>query len=224
MQFDEIGTDFLPILPSVPEGGMIYYLQTSCTLRGRAHQNTFFLTFNGGEKSVAQFFSDNTQTIMLRLLLMQSWDVFMLGYWFVKLFPPPYVIQFVPFPQFGFWAEPAAPSKDLAIVSMKTEQTGPKSRGRKFLFGLPATWVDGNQLTTDAVERIASRVSTWEQLYHPDYTDWPYTMGLMHRYVDGVKHSPLVPFNYWPFERMLVRVQLVKHRHVRRSSRWPVIT
>src|SRR5215212_75848 len=102
MLFDDIQADALPFLPNVPEGGMIYYLETLCYLRGRKHSNTFFCTFNGGEKEVPQFFNDQNLEIMLRLLLMQSWDVFMVGYWFVKLFPPPYVVQFAPFPQLRY--------------------------------------------------------------------------------------------------------------------------
>jgi hypothetical protein len=223
VNYGDLITDFLPVLPSVPEGGMLYYLQTECTLRGRRHQNTFFMLFTGGEKSVPQFYADNTTTIMHRLLLMQSWEVFMYGYTFVKLFPPPYVIQFFPVLLPGFWFEPAAENKHLAIMSAKTEQSGHKSRGRKFLFGMPASWVSGNQLTNAAMASMSSRIDTWNQLYTPSYPDWPYVMGLSHRYVNGVYHSPLNPINFWPYERMYLNQRLVKHRHPKRSSRWPHI-
>lgn len=217
----DIITDFLPVLPNVPETGMLYYLQTECLLRGRRHQNTFWLRFVGGEKTVFQFFQDNTLTIMNRILLCQSWDVQMLGYWFVKVFPPPYVIMFVPYPLFGFYTEPACENKQLAIASLYTELRGRKNRGRKFIFGMPASWVTGNQLTPEGVEIINSRFMTFTQLYHPDYEEWPYTWGLMHRYVDGSYHSPLNPLNYAEFRHHVIRTALVKHRHVKRSQRWP---
>jgi hypothetical protein len=219
MQHDDIGTDFLPFLPEVPEGGMIYYLETLARLRGRNHSNTFFCTFNGGEKTVPSFFNDMNQEIAMRLLSMQSWDVFMVGYWFIKLFPPPYVIFFAPWPMFGLHAEPAAPSKSLAIVSYKTVERGPRGRGRKFLFGLPESFVTGDSLNPSGYEYLSARVSAWAQMWHTDYTDWPYTMGLMHRYVNGSKRSPLIPTNYWPQDKMLVKQNLVKHRHIARSSR-----
>jgi hypothetical protein len=213
MLFDDIQQDALPFLPSVPEGGMIYYLQTHCFLRGRVHQNSFFCTFNGGEKEVPAFFNDQNTEIMLRLLLLQSWDVFMVGYWFVKLFPPPYVVQFAPFPQFGFWPEDAAPSKALGHVSFQTAQTGRRRFMRKYLFGLPASWIDGEYLTPEAHLRVFARLSAWEQMWHTDYTDWPYTMGKMNRYIDGSYRSPLNPINYWPLDRMNIKKRLMRHYH-----------
>lgn len=218
----DILPDYLPVLPEVPEGGMLYYLQLESLLRGRRHQNTFFMTFNGGEKTVFDFFHDMTFNVANRVLAMQSWDVHMLGYLFVKLFPPPYVIMFIPYPFFGFWTEPACENKELVTISCKTEQSGPKSRGRKFLFGVPASWIDGPRLTGEGLERVDSHVQTWQQLFAGHGGESSYTMGLMHRYVDGSYHSPLNPINYWPYERWLVRRDLVQHKHPRASKRWPI--
>lgn len=202
---------------------MIYYLQSEAMLRGRTHQNTWFCTFNGGEKSVFDFFRDQTQEVINRVALLQSWDVQYFGYWFVKLFPPPYVIQFFPYPIFGFQTETATENKNLAIVSFKTAQQGPRSWMRKFLFGLPASWIDGDKVTEFAHLQIFARLSVWEQQWHTDYTAWPYTMGKMNRYIDGSYRSPLNPINYWPLDRMIVRKRLVKHRHAKRSQRWPFL-
>lgn len=213
MLFDDIQQDALPALDGVPEGGMIYYLQFEYTLRGRHHQNTFFCTFNGGEKSVFDFFRDQHREIAFRLAAMQSWEVLQLGYWFVRLFPLPYVVMFVPTALPGFWLEPAAPNKDTAIWSFETVQRGYKRWGRKFLFGMPASWIDNGRLTPEGWLRMAGHTSSWGQLWHTDYTEWPYTMGKMNRYHDGSYRSPLIPTNYWPLDRYYMRNNLVKHRH-----------
>lgn len=212
MKAFDIITDFLPILPNVPPDGMLYYLQTECLLRGRVHENTFFMLFKGGEKTVFNFFADMTFNVVNRILANQSWEVQMVGYWFVKLFPPPYVIQFVPYPFFGFWTEPAADNKKLAIISRKTEQRGAKSRGRMFHFGMPASWLDGNFLNGEGLNRLNAHTQTWQQLFTEPDGESEYRMGLMHRYVDHSYHSPLNPINFWPIERFLVKRNLVKHR------------
>lgn len=216
--------DYLPVLDSVPPGGMIYYLQFESQLRGRRHQNTFFCTFNGGDKSVFDFFRDQQLEIGLRLASMQSWDCFQVGFLFVKLFPPPYVVMFIPTAYPGLWLEPAAPNSVSAIWSCETKQSGRKRWMRKFLFGMPASWIDGDHLNGEGLIRMSGRTSAWGQLWHEDYTDWPYTMGKMNRYHNGSYRSPLVPTNYWPLDRYYMRDYLVKHRHVRRSQRWPNIT
>jgi hypothetical protein len=212
-----VQTDILPdyqtTLAEVPPGGMIYYLQFESTLRGRRHQNTFFCTFNGGEKSVFDFFRDQQLEIGLRLASMQSWEVFQVGYLFVKLFPPPYVVMFIPTAYFGLWLEPAAQNKDTAIWSFETVQQGYKRWGRKFLFGMPASWVDGKGLTEDGWLHMSARTSTWGQQWHTDYTDWPYTMGKMNRFHNGTYRTPLNPINYWPLDRYYMRSYLVQHRH-----------
>lgn len=215
----DIISDYLPVLPSVPEGGMLYYLQTECLLRGRRHENTFFMAFKGGEKTVFDFFRDNTFNVFNRILANQSIEVQMIGYWFVKLFPPPYVIMFVPYPFFGFWLEPAASNKDLAIIAAKTEQSGRKSRGRKFHFGMPASWVDGKRLTQEGLQRLDAHTQTWQQLFAGSTGESEYAMGMMHRYVNHQYHSPLNPINFWPYERFLVRPYLVKHRPPGRTQR-----
>lgn len=220
----DILPDYEPTLASVPPDGMIYYLQFESTLRGRRHQNTFFCTFNGGDKSVFDFFRDQQLEIGLRLASMQSWEVFQVGFLFVKLFPPPYVVMFIPTAYFGLWLEPAARNQDTAIWSFETVQSGYKRWGRKFLYGMPASWIDGDKLTPDGWLHMAARTSTWGQLWHTDYTDWPYTMGKMNRYHNGSYHSPLNPINYWPLDRYYMRNRLVKHRHPKRSQRWPNIT
>lgn len=200
---------------------MLFYLQTESLLRGRRHQNTFFMSFRGGQKSVFDFFRDITFNVPNRVLANQSWEVQMLGYLFVKLFPPPYVIMFIPYPFFGFHLEPAARNQDLAIISAKTEQRGAKSRGRKFHFGMPASWIDGDRLTGEGLDRLNAHTQTWEQLFAGTNGESEYSMGLMHRYVNGQYHSPLNPINYWPYERFTIKRDLVKHRHVKRSQRWP---
>lgn len=213
MLVDDIQQDALPFLSEVPEGGMLYYLQFESSLRGRRHQNTFFCTFNGGQKSVFDFFRDQQLEIGLRLASMQSWEVFQLGFLFVKLFPLPWVIQFIPTGYFGLEIEPAAPNKDTAIFSFETVQHGYKRWGRKFLFGMPASWIDGGSLTPEGWLKMAGRTSAWGQLWHTDYEQWPYTMGKMNRYHDGQYRSPLIPTNYWPLDRYYMRNYLVKHRH-----------
>lgn len=215
----DILPDFLPVLPSVPEGGMLFYLETEALLRGRRHQNTFWMTFNGGEKTVFNFFQDITLNVINRLAVLQSWDVQYFGYWFVKLFPPPYVIMFVPYPIFGFWTEPACQNKELACVNFWTEQQGHRGRARKFLFGMPASWIEGTDLNAEGSTRIYSHMATWEQLFMIETEESGYTMGLMHRYVDGSYHSPLNPINYWPFNRFRIRWPLVKHMHYAASIR-----
>lgn len=219
MLFNDIITDYLPFLPDVPGGGMIYYLQTQASLRGRTHQNTFWMTFNGGEKSVFDFFVEMNRNVMFPLAGMQSWEVFTYGYFFVKVFPPPYVIQFIPLLLPGFWVEPACLNKELAVINLWTEQSGPKSRARKYLFGMPASWIDGPRLTPDGGSHIFGYSQIWYDLFMSNNPDSPYTMGLMHRYVDGSYHSPLNPINYWPFNRFQVRTALVKHRHWNASKR-----
>lgn len=211
LPFDII-SDYLPVLDSVPEQGMLYYLQTENLLRGRIHENTFFMAFLGGEKSVFDFFRDNTFNVINRVLANQSWEVQCVGYWFVKLFPPPYVIMFIPYPFFGFWLEPAADNKKLAIISKKTEQRGAKSRGRLFHFGMPASWIDGNRLNGEGINRLNNHVQTWQQLFTDPDGESSYRMMLVHRYVDGSYHSPLNPINWWPVQRFLVKGELVKHR------------
>jgi hypothetical protein len=212
MLFHDIITDYLPVLDSIPPDGMLYYLQTENLLRGRRHQNTFFMQFLGGEKSVFDFFRDNTFNVFNRILANQSWEVQMLGYWFVKLFPLPYVIMPIPYPFFGFWTEPAAPNKKLAIISKKTEQQGRKSRGRMFHFGMPASWIDDNRLNGEGLNRLDAHTQTWQQLFTEPDGESEYRMMLVHRYVDGSYHSPLNPINWWPVERFLVKGNLVKHR------------
>lgn len=207
--------DYLPVLDSVPSGGMVYYLQFDSLLRGRHHQNTFFCTFNGGEKTVLEFFQDQHREIAFRLVAMQSWDVFQVGYMFVRLFPPPYVIMYIPTALPGFHIEPAAPNKVLAIAKFQTEQTGRKRHFRKYLFGMPASWIEEDRLNDEGRTRIISHVSSWGQLWHTDYTEWPYTMGKMNRWVNRVLHSPLNPINYWPLDRWQVDAKLVKHLHPR---------
>lgn len=222
MQFNVINTDFLPVLPNVPEGGMLYYLQTECLLRGRRHQNTFFMSFRGGEKSVFDFFADMTSNVMNRLLTLQSIQVLMTGFWFVKLFPPPYVIMFVPYILPGRELEAATESKNLAIAAAKTEQQGRRSWGRKLLFGMPASWVDDDRLSDIGLSRINSHVQTWQQLFAGTTGESEYSMGKMDRWINHVYRSPLNPINYWPYERFLVRPYLVKHKHPRASRRWPI--
>lgn len=209
----DILPDYETTLAVVPPEGMIYYLQFESTLRGRRHQNTFFCTFNGGDKEVFQFFRDQQLEVGLRLASMQSWEVFQLGFLFVKLFPPPYVVMFIPTGYFGLHLEPAAPNKDTAIWSFETVQSGYKRWGRKFLYGMPASWIDGKSLTAQGWLNMAARTSTWGQLWHTDYTEWPYTMGKMNRYHNGSYHSPLNPINYWPLDRYYMRSNLVVHRH-----------
>lgn len=211
LPFDII-SDYLPVLDSVPDQGMLYYLQTENLLRGRIHENTFFMAFLGGEKSVFDFFRDNTFNVINRVLANQSWEVQCVGYWFVKLFPPPYVIMFIPYPLFGFWLEPAADNKKIAIISKKTEQRGAKSRGRLFHFGMPASWIDGNRLNGEGINRLNNHVQTWQQLFTDPDGESSYRMMLVHRYVDGSYHSPLNPINWWPVQRFLVKGELVKHR------------
>jgi hypothetical protein len=213
MLLDDIQQDALPVLTEVPSGGMIYYLQFESSLRGRRHQNTFFCTFNGGDKSVFDFFRDQQLGIGLRLANMQSWEVFQYGFTFVKLFPLPYVIMFIPTAYPGMNFEAAVPNSTLACVSFETLQTGRKRWMRKFLFGLPVSWVDGNHLSSEGGTGIFGMTSAWEQLWHPDYEEWPYTMGKMNRYINRSYHSPLNPINYWPLDRMHIRNNLVKHRH-----------
>lgn len=191
---------------------MLYYLQTENLLRGRIHENTFFMAFLGGEKSVFDFFRDNTFNVINRVLANQSWEVQCIGYWFVKLFPPPYVIMFIPYPFFGFWTEPAAENKKLAIISKKTEQRGAKSRGRLFHFGMPASWIDGARLNGEGINRLNNHVQTWQQLFTDPDGESSYRMMLVHRYLNGSYHSPLNPINWWPVQRFLVKGNLVKHR------------
>lgn len=214
MLYDDIQQDAEPTLDAVPAGGMIYYLEFESRLRGRRHQNTFFCTFNGGEKEVQQFFRDQQLEIGLRLAQMQSYEVFQIGFTFVKLFPPPYVVMFIPTAYFGLKLEPAAPNKDTAIWSFETVQSGYKRWGRKFLFGMPASWIDGHRLTPQGWLNMAAVTSSWGQMWHTDYEEWPYTMGKMNRYHNGTKRSPLNPINYWPLDRYYMRNRLVAHRHV----------
>lgn len=209
----DILPDYETTLGVVPAEGMIYYLQVESLLRGRRHQNTFFCTFNGGEKSVFDFFRDQQLEVAGRLLTMQSYEVFQIGYLFVKLFPPPYVVMFIPTGFVGQHFEAAAPNKDTAIWSFETVQSGYKRWGRKFLFGMPASWIDGHRLTPDGWLHMAARTSTWGQLWHSDYVEWPYTMGKMNRYHNGSYRSPLNPINYWPLDRYYMRQNLVAHRH-----------
>lgn len=222
MIFFDIITDYLPILPNVPPEGMLYYLQTENLLRGRRHQNTFFMAFLGGEKSVFDFFRDNTFNVVNRVLANQSWEVQCIGYWFVKLFPLPYVIQFIPYPFFGFWLEPACENKELAIVSRKTEQQGRKSRGRMFHFGAPASWIEDGKLNGEGLNRLNDHTQTWQQLFTEPDGESEYRMMMVHRYVNGSYHSPLNPINWWPVEKFQVRPYLVKHRNPRASKRWPI--
>lgn len=214
MWYDDIRQDALPILEEIPSGGMMYYLQFESLFKGRRHQTTFWCTFNGGEKSVFDFFRDMHQNIAFRMAGMMSAEVFIIGYLFVKIFPPPYVIMPVPVAVPGFWLEPGCDLKEQTYLSFITEQSGYRRHGRKFLFGMPASWITNKRLNAEGHSRVFGMASTWEQLFHPDYTDFPYTMGKMDRYIGGVKHSPLVPFNYWPFIKMYVKGRLVQHRHV----------
>lgn len=222
MQLDYFQQNAQKVLPEIPQDGMLYYLQVESLLRGRVHENTFFMTFKGGEKEVFRFFQEMTFNVVNRLLVMQSWEVQCIGYWFVKLFPLPYVIMPIPYPLFGYWPEPAAPSKHLAIVSAKTAEQGRRSWGRKLLFGMPATWTSGERLTGEGWERINSHTQTWEQLFAGETGESDYTMGMCHRYIDGSYRSPLNPLNYVPYERFMTRPYLIKHRHPKRSKRWPI--
>lgn len=214
MLYDDIAQDALPILEGIPEGGMLFYLEFNSLFKGRRHMTTFFCTFNGGVKSVSEFFQDIHQNIAFRLVGMQSWDVFQFGYTFVKLWPLPWVIM--PIPTFvpGFWPEPGCDLKEQAYVSFHTEQTGYKRYGRKFIFGMPASWINGDRLNAEGMSRIYGMSATWTTIFHPDYLDFPYTMGKMNRYIGGVKRSPLLLINYWPFIEQRLKPNLVQHRHV----------
>jgi hypothetical protein len=220
----DILPDYERTLEIIPPQGMLYYLQFESTLRGRRHQNTFFCSIKNGDRSVFDFFRDQQLNIGLKLAAMQSWEVFQIGFLFVKLFPPPYVVMFIPTAYFGLWLEPAAPNKASAIFSYETVQSGRKRWGRKLLFGMPASWIDGDRLTPEGWLRMAGHTSTWGQLFADTNEESQYSMGKMNRYINHQYHSPLNPINYWPLNRYYMRNYLVKHRHAKRSQRWPNLT
>lgn len=214
MLFDDIQQQAFPFLDTVPSGGMIYYLQFESVFRGRRHNSSFFCTFNGGEKSVFDFFRDMTQNIAWHMAGYQSYQCYQFGYWFVKLFPLPFVVMFIPTSLPGFWLEEGCDVKQQAYVSFHTQQTGYKRYGRKFLYGLPASFIEGDRLTIDGANHIYGQTAPWTTIWHPDYTAFPYTMGKMNRYIDRQYRSPLNPTNYWPFVEQFIGPRLVQHRHV----------
>jgi hypothetical protein len=209
----DILPDYQTTLEIIPPQGMLYYLQFESTLRGRRHQNTFFMSIKNGDRSVFDFFRDQQLNVGLKLAAMQSWEVFQLGFLFVKLFPPPYVVMFIPTGFFGLWTEPAAQNKDTAIWSFETVQTGYKRWGRKFLYGMPASWIDGKRLTPEGWLRLSGHTSTWGQLFADTNEESQYSMGKMNRFHNGSYRSPLNPINYWPLNRYYMRQNLVTHRH-----------
>lgn len=191
---------------------MLFYWEQQFSLRGRRHQHSWFILFTGGEKSVAQFLIDMHISLTTYMLAIKSWEVEHGYSWFVKLFPPPWIYMPVPSIMSGLYIEPACASKDVAIVSMKTEQTGKKKFARKYLFGSPASWIDGNQLTPDGRAIINSRFSALADLFSEENTEWPYVWMKWNRYIDGSLHSALNPTNFWPIREYIVRHKLVKHR------------
>lgn len=210
MQFDNEPFEQQPLL-ALPEGGMLFYWEQHFTLRGRNHQHTWFILFTGGEKTVPQFLIDMHLSLTTYMLAIKSWEVEHGFAWFVQLFPPPYIVAPIPSIMSGLYPEPAAQSKDVAYVTMKTEQSGKRRFSRKFLFGSPASWIDGNQLTPDGRAIINSRFSALKDLFSEENEEFPYVWMKYDRWIDGVLRSPLNPANFWPIKDYIVRQRLVKH-------------
>lgn len=209
---------FVPFpLTTMPEGGMLFYWEQHYSLRDRHHMHTWFVLFTGGEKTVAQFLIDMRISLDNYMLALKSWDVTHGYNMFVKLFPPPWTYMPVPVVLNGLYIEPAAQSKDVGIVSMKTEQSGKKKFARKFLFGMPESWVDGNRITPDGRAIINARFSALKDIFSEENEEWPYVWMKWNRYVDGSLHSALNPTNFWPIREYIVREKLVKHYPPRAS-------
>lgn len=208
---------FLFPLDSMPEGGMLFYWEQHYSLRGRTHMHTWFILFTGGEKTVAQFLIDMHITLNVYMLALKSWEVEHSHSVFVKLFPPPNIYMPVPSNFSGLYVEPACQNKEQAIVTLKTELTGKRKFARKFLFGMPASWIDGNQITPDARAIINARFSGLQDVFSEENTEFPYVWMKRNRYIDGSLHSELNPTNFWPIREYIVRQRLVKHLPPRSS-------
>lgn len=190
---------------------MLFYWEQHYSLRGRHHMHTWFVLFTGGEKTVAQFLIDMHISLGVYMLALKSWEVEHTHSVFVKLFPPPNIYMPVPSNLSGLYIEPACESKELATVTLKTELSGKRKFARKFLFGMPASWIDGNQLTPDARAIINARFSGLQDIFSEENEEFPYVWMKRNRYVDGSLHSELNPTNFWPIREYIVRQRLVKH-------------
>src|SRR5215212_9109146 len=150
---------------NVPEGGMIFRVQMECLYAGHRRQHLYTCTFNGGEKTWTQFLLDISTTLCTYTIFERSWEVQMLGWVYMELFPNPLRVFPVPFPISGFHVEPACPPSDIATVSLYTNEGGRKSRGRKFLFGLPASWIEGRTVSAYGTGRIWTRFSSLADIF-----------------------------------------------------------
>lgn len=203
---------------NLPEGGSIFRVTINASYAGRTRQHKYVCTWNGGEKTWTQFLLDISTTLVTYTMFDRSADVLTLFWFYEELFPNPVRAFPVPWPLNGFWFEPPVSPSKIAVVSLNTGLPGPKNRGRKFLFGLPESFVEGNYLTPIAVERLSARFSSLAEQFSEENTEWPYTWGVFHRYVGGVKLLPF-PTNYWPWKNMIVKSRLVNHQSMAISRR-----
>lgn len=200
-----------PTPPPVPNGAL-FTATMECTLRGRRFQNVFTFVYGESDWTYPKLFLELATTLGTYTMLSRSFECTCFGIVYKEYYPNPLVT--VPIPLFisGGVFDVAAPNSVNAVMKLRTGFVGRSMRGRKFIFGLPASFWNGMYLVPEKHRQISLNWATLEQLYHPEFTDYPLTWGLLHRYVGGVKRLPIIT-NFWPFVDATLNYRRMRHRH-----------
>lgn len=200
-----------PQPPPVPSPAL-FTATMECSLRGRRFQNVFTFVYGNSDWTYPKLFFELATQLATRTMIHRSLDVTCFGIVYKEYFPNPLITIPIPLLISGGQIGEAAPNSVNAVMKMKTGFVGRSKRGRKFIFGLPASFWNGMYLVPEKHRAISLAWSSLEQIYHPDFTDYPLTWGLLNRYVGGVKRLPIIT-NFWPFVDLTLNYRRMRHRH-----------
>lgn len=137
-----------------------------------------------------------------------SVDVSFYGIYVLRKYPPdPPLDHFEPIGTVGAVNSPTVHHALKAVVSLRTGLLGRSMRGRKFLGGMPQSYVDGRRLNQAGKLAVDLEWGLINEVYRPDNLINDITWGILHRYVGGALIEPL-PFNFTPFIQAVPRWRL----------------
>lgn len=202
----------IPLMSSHPlfEYGLMFWWDVHYWLRGRHHMHRFTFASRPNDWDYQKLFTELTVQLNGRIMRHRSNMAVNLLNIYTELWPVPGNVIPIPTIIPGDRFAHSAPNSVAAVMKMRTGLPGRMNRGRKFLVGIPEEDWNGMFLKPDVMREISITWRALEQIYSPDFDEYPLQWGVLHRYVNGSRRLPIIT-NFWPFTNLSLNARRMRH-------------